>query len=121
MDMNSFLVRESAQDSGNLVLSVKNSDMCYHFPIERGVGKYEIRGTHMFFSSVNELVDYYMQNGLPESSTGKLIQLIMPCIFGVPKPIRSLREHDYTSIDDDEIVNDFLYVQWNARFYVAML
>ena len=120
MDMNSFLVRESAQDSGNLVLSVKNGDMCYHFPIERGVGKYEIQGTHMFFSSVNELVDYYMQNGLPESSTGKLIQLIMPCTFGVPKPIRSPREDNYTSIDDDEIVNDFLYVQWNARFYVAI-
>ena len=41
--------------------------------------------------------------------------------LGVPKPIRSPREHNYTSIDDDEIVNDFLYVQWNARFYIAML
>ena len=102
MDMNSFLVRESTPNSDNLVLSVKNGDMCYHFPIEGGVGKYEIQGTHMFFSSVNELVDYYIQNGLPESSTGKLIQLIMPCTFGVTKPIRSPREHHYTSIDDDD-------------------
>ena len=44
MDVNSFLVRESVQDEGiNLILSVKNGDKCYHFPI---IGKYEIQGTH---------------------------------------------------------------------------
>ena len=36
MDMNTFLVRESVQDKGNLILSVKNGDKYYHFPIERG-------------------------------------------------------------------------------------
>ena len=104
MDMNTFLVRESVQDSGNLILSVKNGDKCYHFPIEKGIsGKYEILGTHIPFSSVQELVNYYMQNGLPESSGGKLIQLIMPCTSGIPQLVSPRKEHLYTSIDD---IND---------------
>ena len=78
MDNNTFLVRQTVQDSESLVLSVKNGDKCYHFPIDHGVGKYEIQGTHMPFSSVNEMVDYYIQNGLPESQSGKLIWLVMP-------------------------------------------
>lgn len=50
MDMNSFLVRKNMQDLGNFILSVKNGDMCYHFPIDDGVGRYEIQGTHLPFS-----------------------------------------------------------------------
>lgn len=102
MDMNSFLVRESVQDSANLILSVKNGDKCYHFPIKKSInGKYEIQGTHMPFSSVQELVNYYMQNGLPETSAGgKLIQLIKPCTSGIPQPVNPRMEHLYTSIDD---------------------
>jgi hypothetical protein len=95
MDMNTFLVRESVQDKGNLLLSVKNGDKCYHFPIDYGVGKYEIHGTHTPFSSVPELVKYYMQNGLSESSGGELIQLILPCTFGVRQPVRPRKKHSY--------------------------
>ena len=104
MDMNTFLVRECVQDSGNLILSVKNGDKCYHFPIEKGInGKYEVQGTHIPFSSVQELVNYYMQNGLPESSGGKLIQFIKPCTSGkcIPQPVRLQKQHDYTHVDDD--------------------
>ena len=100
MDMNTFLVRESVQGSGNLILSVKNGDKCYHFPIDHGVGKYEIQGTHIPFSSVQELVNYYMWNGLSESSGGKLIQLIKPCTSGIPQPASPRKQHMYTSIDD---------------------
>ena len=88
MDVNSFLVRESVQDKGNLILSVKNGDKCYHFAIDHGVGMYEIRGTHTPFSSVPELVNYYQQNGLPESSGGEVIQLIRPCTFGIHQPVK---------------------------------
>ena len=101
MDMNTFLVRESVKDSSNLILSVKNGDRCYHFPIEKGTGKYEIHGTRKPFSSVQELVNYYMQNGLPESRGGKLIQLILPCTSGIPRPVSPRMEHLYTSIDND--------------------
>ena len=89
MDMNTFLVRESVKDSSNLILSVKNGDKCYHFPIKKGssTGKYEIHGTRKPFSSVQELMNYYMQNGLPESSVGKLVQLILPCTSGIPWPV----------------------------------
>ena len=108
MDMNSFLVRESVQDGGNLFLSVKNGDKCYHFPIidRDGLGFiYEIHGTHLTFSSLPELVDHYRQNGLPERIDGKLIQLIRPCSFpGVPQSqsARPQRQqwHDYNTIDD---------------------
>ena len=100
MDMNTFLVRESVQDKGNLILSVKNGDKCYHFPIDHGVGKYEIHGTHMPFSSVQELVNYYMHNGLPESSGGELIQLILPCTSGIPRPVSPRMEHFYSSVGD---------------------
>ena len=106
MDMNTFLVRGSVQDSANLILSVKNGDKCYHFPIDHyGIGKYEVHGTHTPFSSVQELVNYYMQNGLPESSGGRLIQLIMPCSSGpgVPQPTSPQEQHDYrnnTTIDN---------------------
>ena len=100
MDMNTFLLRESANDSDSLVLSVKNGDKCYHFPIDHGVGKYEIQGTHMPFSSVNELVDYYIQNGLPESQSGKSIQLIKPCTFDLPEKTQPRMEHYYNAVKD---------------------
>ena len=102
MDMNSFLIRESTQDSGNLRVSVKNGDRCYHFPIKCGVGKYQIQGTRVSFLSINDLVDFYMQNGLLEGNTGNLIQFIMPCTCDIPKPTRAPwpMEHDYTSIDE---------------------
>lgn len=99
MDVNSFLVRESVQDEGiNLILSVKNGDKCYHFPI---IGKYEIQGTHdhLPFPSLQELVNYYMQSGLPaESSGGELIQLTLPCTSGISEPASSEMEHIYSSI-----------------------
>ena len=80
MDTNSFLVRESIQKSGRLVLSVKNGDKCYHFPIERGVGSYQIEGTDEPFPSVVELMDHYKQHGLPESDSGEVILLESPCV-----------------------------------------
>lgn len=103
MDMNSFLVRKNMQDLGNFILSVKNGDMCYHFPIDDGVGRYEIQGTHLPFPSVHMLVDYYIQNGVREIKSGKLIQLIMPCTSGIPQPTvtRLQKEHTYTEIDDE--------------------
>ena len=113
MDMNTFLVRRSVQDSANLILSVKNGDKCYHFPINRGVGKYEIQGTYMPFSSVQELVNYYMQNGLPESSGGRLIQLIRPCTSGIPRPVSPRMEHMYTSV---HLANDNTNERYSLRF-----
>lgn len=84
IDTNSFLVRESTQDSGKLVLSIKNRVNYYHFPIERGVGSYQIEGTGEPFSSVVELIDHYKQYGLPESNSGKVILLESPCVCDVP-------------------------------------
>ena len=59
MDMNTFLVRESVQDKGNLFLSVKNGDKCYHFPIidhDSGLKRYEIHGTISFSTRVGEVL-----------------------------------------------------------------
>jgi hypothetical protein len=53
----SFLVRESAQEAGKLVLSIKNGDNFYHFPIERGVGSYQVEGTDEPFPSLVELIN----------------------------------------------------------------
>ena len=110
MDMNSFLVRD---DKDDLILSVKNGDKCYHFPIQfdEDKKKFEIQGTLLPFPSISKLVRYYRQNGLPESSPdGKLIQLILPCSSGNPQPSRPVRkQHSYTTIDeviDGERYND---------------
>ena len=101
MDMNSFLVRD---DKDDLILSVKNGDKCYHFPIQfdEEKKKFEIQGTLLPFPSISKLVRYYRQNGLPESSPdGKLIQLILPCTSGNPQPSRPVRkQHSYTTIDE---------------------
>ena len=83
MDTNSFLVRESAQEAGKLVLSIKNGGNFYHFPIERGVGSYQVEGTGEPFSSVVELIDHYKQYGLPESNSGELVILKSPCFYDV--------------------------------------
>ena len=83
MDTNSFLVRESAQEAGKLVLSIKSDGNFYHFPVERGVGWYQVEGTGEPFSSVVELIDHYIQHGLPESDSGKLIILKSPCVCDV--------------------------------------
>ena len=80
---NSFLVRERTKESGKLVLSVKDCGMFYHFPIERGVGSYQVEGTCEPFASIVELVDHYKQNGLPESESGKVILLGSPCVCDV--------------------------------------
>ena len=80
MDTNSFLVRESAQKAGKLVLSIKSGGNFYHFPIERGIGSYQVKGTDEPFPSVVELIDHYIQHGLPESDSGELVILKSPCI-----------------------------------------
>ena len=80
MDTHSFLVRESAQEVGKLVLSVKSHDDFYHFPIERGVGQYQVEGTEEPFPSVVELIDHYKQHGLLERNIGDLVFLKSPCI-----------------------------------------
>ena len=104
--MNTFLVRESVQDKGNLFLSVKNGDKYYHFSIidhGSGLKRYEIHGTSVLFPSVPELVKYYQQHGLPESIDGKLIHLTRVCSSGAtPQPARPRKQHDYNSIDDYE-------------------
>ena len=53
-----------------------------------------------------------MQKGLPESSGGELIQLILPCTSGISQPVsQSLRkEHLYSRIDDD-ISERYIYVE----------
>ena len=76
----SFLVRESTQEAGKLVLSIKSGDKFYHFPIERGVGSYQIEGTEEPFPSLVELIDHYTQHGLPESDTGEFVIFKSPCI-----------------------------------------
>ena len=100
MDMNSFLVRGDGDD---LILSVKNGDKCYHFPIQfdEDTKKFEIQGTLLQFPSILKLVRHYRQNGLPESSPGgKLIQLILPCTYGNPKPSTPVqKQHSYATID----------------------
>ena len=80
MDTNSFLVRESAQEAGKLVLSTNSGGKFYHFPIERGVGSYQVEGTEEPFPSVVELIDYYRQHGLPESDSGDVVIFESPCI-----------------------------------------
>ena len=118
MDVNSFLVRESVQDEGiNLILSVKNGDKCYHFPI---IGKYEIQGTHdhLPFPSLQELVSYYMQSGLPaESSGGELIQLTLPCTSGIPEPVSSEMEHIYSTFT--RIKGCQYYVELKNNYNIA--
>ena len=79
MDTHSFLVRESAQEVGKLVLSVKSRDNFYHFPIERGVGSYQVEGTDEPFPSVVELIDHYKQYKLLESNSGESVILKSPC------------------------------------------
>ena len=81
IDTNSFLVRESARETGKLVLSANNGGKFYHFLIERGVGLYQVEGTNQPFSSVVELIDYYGQHGLPESGNGDVVILESPCIY----------------------------------------
>ena len=76
----SFLVRESAQEAGKLVLSIRSGDNFFHFPIERGVGSYQIEGTDEPFPSLVELIDHYVQQGLPESDSGELVIFKSPCI-----------------------------------------
>ena len=76
----SFLVRESAQEAGKLVLSIKSGDKFYHFPIERGVGSYQVEGTDEPFPSLVELIDHYVQHGLPESDSGELVIFKSPCV-----------------------------------------
>ena len=76
----SFLVRESAQEAGKLVLSIKSGDNFYHFPIERGVGSYQVEGTDEPFPSLVELIDHYIQHGLPESDSGELVIFKLPCV-----------------------------------------
>ena len=82
-NINSFLVRESTKESGKLVLSIKNRGNFFHFPIERGVGSYQVEGTCEPFLSVVELIDHYKQYGLPEFDSGKVILLESPCICDV--------------------------------------
>jgi hypothetical protein len=117
MDMNTFLIGESVQDKGNLFLSVKNGDKCYHFPIvDHGSGlkkRYEIHGTCVRFPSVPELVKYYQHHGLPESIDGKLIHLTRPCSSNSgtpPQPAaarpRKQRDYCHNSVDDDEGADD---------------
>ena len=87
MDIDSFLVRNSTTSAAgkfNLVLSVKNVDKpFYHFPIERGVGSYQIQGTNEPFSSVVELIDYYKQHGILESNSNEVVHLNSPCICDI--------------------------------------
>ena len=80
IDTDTFLVRERPQEAGKLVLSVKSGSKFYHFPIERGVGSYQVEGTEEPFPSVAELIDHYIQHGLPESDSGELVVLKSPCI-----------------------------------------
>ena len=79
MDGDSFLVRESANQPGRLILSVKNRRTFYHFGLDRGVGTYEVEGTNLPFSSPVELIDYYTKYGLPENDSGEVILLKLPC------------------------------------------
>ena len=83
IDTSAFLVRESTKESGKLVLSIKNRGNFFHFPIERGVGSYQVEGTGEPFSSVVELIDHYKQFGLPESDSGEVILLESPCVCDV--------------------------------------
>lgn len=91
-DTNCFLVRESAQEFGKLVLSIRNGDNFYHFPVEHGVGSYQIEGTDEPFSSVMDLIYHYQQYGLPESDTGEVVLLESPCVHGdsLPSTVKSM-------------------------------
>ena len=84
IDKDSFLVRESTNQVGRLILSVKNGGTFYHFGIDRGVGTYEVEGTNLPFPSPVELIEHYKQHGLPESDTGEVILLKLPCNFTIP-------------------------------------
>ena len=71
-----------------MVLSVKNRGKpFFHFPIERGVGSYQIQGTNEPFSSVVVLIDHYKQHGILESESKKVVRLNSPCICDISRPL----------------------------------
>ena len=90
---------------GRLILSVKNGRAFYHFFIDRGVGSYEVEGTNLPFSSPVELIDYYKKYGLPESDTGEIILLNLPCNFTMTTPF-----HYPTRVASQNMKNT--YHQW---------
>ena len=87
MNIDSFLVRSSTTSGTgkfSLVLSVKYREKSfYHFPIERGIGSYQIQGTNDPFSSVVELIDHYKQHGILESDSKEMVHLNSPCICDI--------------------------------------
>ena len=72
-----FLVRESENRIGQFSLSLRNNNVVKHFRIDRrkGSGRFELYGSHMSFSFLHDLVEYYTQHCV---STGGEI-LNVPC------------------------------------------
>ena len=71
-----FLVRESAHSPGNYVITARVNDRVVHLKIESRMGKFDLGGGKAF-DTLQELVDYYKQYPMVES-TGTVIYLNSP-------------------------------------------
>lgn len=73
----SFLVRESQSKPGDYVLSVRNDDRVTHVIIRCRGGRFDIGEKGDRFDTLSELVEYYKQNPMVETS-GNVIHLMQP-------------------------------------------
>ena len=74
-----FMVRESSENDGCLVLSVKHPQGISHFNIDRGPGWYRLQRSTVKFTSVAELVKHYQDMGNVETPNQ---YLTVPCPKG---------------------------------------
>ena len=76
---NCFLIRETDRKGRTLSLSVRHQGGISHFEVERYHNEYEIVGTRKSFTTLLQLVDFYMTNSI----SGDLChRLSSPC----PRP-----------------------------------
>ncbi|TGZ75334.1 hypothetical protein CRM22_000439 [Opisthorchis felineus] len=71
-----FLVRASAQHPGQFVLSGLQDNKCRHLLLADPKG--QVRTKERVFDSIQHLIDYHVQNGVPIRSGDSEIRLIFP-------------------------------------------
>ncbi|OON13490.1 SH2 domain protein, partial [Opisthorchis viverrini] len=71
-----FLVRASAQHPGQFVLSGLQDNKCRHLLLADPKG--QVRTKERVFGSIQHLIDYHVQNGVPIRSGDSEIRLIFP-------------------------------------------
>ncbi|XP_065219883.1 tyrosine-protein phosphatase corkscrew-like isoform X2 [Planococcus citri] len=92
----SFLVRESQSKPGDFVLSVRTDDRVTHVKIRSLDNKYDVGGGEKF-DSLTELIEYYRQNPMVETS-GTVVHLKQPFhatrinAFGIDFRVKQLQK-----------------------------